>query len=301
MTSVLRDSLGGNCKTVMIATISPEAHHTDESISTCHFAQRVALVRNKAIVNEQIEPEMVIKRLKAEVRRLRDEVAFLTKNEDDSSHDGEDGESALPSRHKEELEEAIQRYVADRDESSQLDFCGEITLPKIRTVCAVFKSMLNSGPSQRLPVGGGDESDTSDSDGHTSTARISSVAQKQYETTMRSNRRLEPNRQSAASIGVERPTQNQRKPTRPKKETLPYGVPVCRDEHVLEDPKSAFGWFKARYPSNQMIERKKAELKSSYDEVSLMRFCIHCRTSPLSSVQGQVRGKANRGDKNSHW
>jgi kinesin family protein 6/9 len=35
MTSVLRDSLGGNCKTVMVATINPEASHTEESLSTC--------------------------------------------------------------------------------------------------------------------------------------------------------------------------------------------------------------------------------------------------------------------------
>lgn len=49
MTSVLRDSLGGNCKTVMVATINPEARHTDESVSTCRFAQRVALIENKAV------------------------------------------------------------------------------------------------------------------------------------------------------------------------------------------------------------------------------------------------------------
>ena len=35
LTSVLRDSLGGNCKTVMIATVNPLLAHTDESISTC--------------------------------------------------------------------------------------------------------------------------------------------------------------------------------------------------------------------------------------------------------------------------
>ena len=35
MTQVLRDSLGGNCKTIMIATINPEASHTEESLSTC--------------------------------------------------------------------------------------------------------------------------------------------------------------------------------------------------------------------------------------------------------------------------
>ena len=40
MTSVLRDSLGGNCKTIMVATISAEAAQTEESLSTCRFAQR---------------------------------------------------------------------------------------------------------------------------------------------------------------------------------------------------------------------------------------------------------------------
>ena len=53
MTSVLRDSLGGNCKTVMVATINAEGVHTDESISTCRFAQRVALVKNDARINEE--------------------------------------------------------------------------------------------------------------------------------------------------------------------------------------------------------------------------------------------------------
>ncbi|KAL3785545.1 hypothetical protein ACHAW5_010506 [Stephanodiscus triporus] len=48
MTSVLCNLLGGNCKTTMIATISPEARFTDESVSTCHFTQRVALVKNSA-------------------------------------------------------------------------------------------------------------------------------------------------------------------------------------------------------------------------------------------------------------
>lgn len=46
MTTVLRDSLGGNCRTVMVATISGADAHMEESISTCRFAQRVAMVKN---------------------------------------------------------------------------------------------------------------------------------------------------------------------------------------------------------------------------------------------------------------
>lgn len=47
MTMCLKDSLGGNCRTVMVANINPEQSQLDESISTCRFAMRVALVRNQ--------------------------------------------------------------------------------------------------------------------------------------------------------------------------------------------------------------------------------------------------------------
>jgi hypothetical protein len=40
MTAVLRDSLGGNCRTVMVATINSEAAQLDESISTCRCESR---------------------------------------------------------------------------------------------------------------------------------------------------------------------------------------------------------------------------------------------------------------------
>ena len=75
LTSVLRDSLGGNCKTAMIATIHAEQSQTEESISTCRFAQRVAKVENKAVVNEERNPYAVIKSLRAELEKLRRELA----------------------------------------------------------------------------------------------------------------------------------------------------------------------------------------------------------------------------------
>ena len=46
LTSVLRDSLGGNAATTMIATISLEKRNLQESLATCRFAQRVAMIKN---------------------------------------------------------------------------------------------------------------------------------------------------------------------------------------------------------------------------------------------------------------
>ena len=43
-------------------------------ISTCRFAQRVALVKNDARLNEETDPKLMIKRLKAEVERAREEL-----------------------------------------------------------------------------------------------------------------------------------------------------------------------------------------------------------------------------------
>ncbi|CAN0363129.1 unnamed protein product, partial [Discosporangium mesarthrocarpum] len=72
MTSVLRDSLGGNCKTVMIATINAE-----KSMSTCRFAQRVAMIKNSAVVNEEVDPSVMIRRLRGECAALAEEVRYL--------------------------------------------------------------------------------------------------------------------------------------------------------------------------------------------------------------------------------
>lgn len=45
LTSVLRGSLGGNCKSIFIATLNPENDFVDESISSCRFMQRCSEVR----------------------------------------------------------------------------------------------------------------------------------------------------------------------------------------------------------------------------------------------------------------
>ena len=38
MTMILKDSLGGNCKTVMIANLSSDLDNVEETISTARFA-----------------------------------------------------------------------------------------------------------------------------------------------------------------------------------------------------------------------------------------------------------------------
>ena len=52
LTRLLQNSLGGNAKTVMLATIGPAASNYDETLSTLRYAERAKRIQNKPRVNE---------------------------------------------------------------------------------------------------------------------------------------------------------------------------------------------------------------------------------------------------------
>ena len=76
LTFLLRDSLGGNSKTVIIANVTAAAVSVGETLSTLKFAQRAKLIKNKAVVNE--ESSSTIALLKQELRRTKKDLAEQT-------------------------------------------------------------------------------------------------------------------------------------------------------------------------------------------------------------------------------
>nr|XP_019943376.1 PREDICTED: kinesin-like protein KIF9 [Paralichthys olivaceus] len=76
LTYVLKDSLGGNCNTVLVANIYGEAKHIDETISTLRFASRMKNVQTEPAINEQMDPVLQIKKLEREVQVLKEELAI---------------------------------------------------------------------------------------------------------------------------------------------------------------------------------------------------------------------------------
>jgi kinesin family member 6/9 len=113
LTCVLRDSLGGNCKTAMVATLNPEAEHTDEGITTCRFAQRVAGVSNDAVVNTEVDPGVLIGQLRARVAALEGEVTVLRGGGGGGGDDGEaaDSDNVLPDE-RAAIAAAVDAWVA---------------------------------------------------------------------------------------------------------------------------------------------------------------------------------------------
>ncbi|XP_074661847.1 kinesin-like protein unc-104 [Tubulanus polymorphus] len=71
LTWLLRENLGGNSKTAMIAALSPADINYDETLSTLRYADRAKQIMCKAVVNEDPNARL-IRELKEEVMRLRE-------------------------------------------------------------------------------------------------------------------------------------------------------------------------------------------------------------------------------------
>lgn len=75
LTFLLRDSLGGNAKTYIIANVHPGSKCFGETYSTLQFAQRAKLIKNKAVVNEDTQGNVT--QLQAEVKKLKEQLSQL--------------------------------------------------------------------------------------------------------------------------------------------------------------------------------------------------------------------------------
>ncbi|XP_073408774.1 stAR-related lipid transfer protein 9 [Dendrobates tinctorius] len=70
LTWLLKDSLGGNSKTIMIATVSPASSSYNETMSTLRYASNAKKIINKPRVNEDANVQL-IRELREEINRLK--------------------------------------------------------------------------------------------------------------------------------------------------------------------------------------------------------------------------------------
>ena len=76
LTYLLKDSLGGNCKTIFIANIWPEAAFLEESISTFRFASRMSQVVNHLEKKTQLDTQALIRKYERTIKELKAELAM---------------------------------------------------------------------------------------------------------------------------------------------------------------------------------------------------------------------------------
>ncbi|PIO16231.1 hypothetical protein AB205_0026920 [Aquarana catesbeiana] len=73
LTWLLKNNLGGNSKTIMLATVSPAADNYQETLSTLRYAESAKRIVNQAMVNKDVKSK-AIKKLQEEIKSLREQL-----------------------------------------------------------------------------------------------------------------------------------------------------------------------------------------------------------------------------------
>ncbi|XP_072932004.1 kinesin-like protein KIF19 [Epargyreus clarus] len=90
LTRLLREVLGGRCRTAMVAHVAAGAAHRDTTRSTLHYAQRAAAITNR-VERELVQTPMHLSQYRTVISELREEIARLkTKMKDERSRPQED-------------------------------------------------------------------------------------------------------------------------------------------------------------------------------------------------------------------
>ena len=125
LTHLLRDALGGNCKTVMIAHVSSDYQHAEETLTTCQLAKRMMRVENNAKLNECVEtPSEKLTRLEREIKKLRAELKLLKSNAAASKKNGSvDNDEKHQRREEEDETNTAQPSVVQEEEEEEEEVC----------------------------------------------------------------------------------------------------------------------------------------------------------------------------------
>ena len=81
LTRLLQDSLGGNTKTVLIATISPAKVNVEETLSTLEYATKAKDIKNKPKLGTIVTKDILLKSITLELAKVRSDL-FATRDKD---------------------------------------------------------------------------------------------------------------------------------------------------------------------------------------------------------------------------
>ena len=127
MTTILKDSLGGNCKTILIANASSELKFLDETLSTMRFALRCAKVKNEISRNEHMDLNVLVNQLQTENTLLKKKIKEVEKNKSEENKIIDNSKSLpildgkLSEFEKDECKILISDYLNDKNEIKKIN------------------------------------------------------------------------------------------------------------------------------------------------------------------------------------
>jgi kinesin family protein 6/9 len=138
LTNILKDCLGANCNTVMIACMWGEAHHLEETVSTLRLASRMMRVQNETVSVETIDPSALIKKQEKIIRALKQE---LLMHDALVERTGVAYEPYTPEQ-QESISQMLERYM-DAPEIEEENVLNITNYRQMLEICKQFKKKLS--------------------------------------------------------------------------------------------------------------------------------------------------------------
>ncbi|KAI3387540.1 hypothetical protein SNEBB_006227 [Seison nebaliae] len=137
LTHYLKDSIGGNCFTVMVANIMAEDKHMEETISTLRFSSGMMSIPMSPLVNEAVDSQRMLEKLEKEVKDLREELSMhdVLANQSARKYEPINDQQML------HIENKVCRYV----EGSLMDL-DIVNIRQIKATFQAFKKLCLSRP-----------------------------------------------------------------------------------------------------------------------------------------------------------
>jgi kinesin family protein 6/9 len=290
----------------MVATLSAEREQTDESISTCRFAQRVARVKNDANVNEEVDPSLVIQRLKVEIKALREEIAILKGGLGEG-----DGDGVIDERGLERLQELVDAYCAEPDTQAPLSL-GEVTYGRMQ---AAFQLLREKGRAGGMGGGGGEGKSGGGGGGGADPEEVRELREqlmnrdneiailvkmvKQGKTVGggASGSNGDEGKAGGGVDGGGALAYGARSPFELRKEGKEGGGggceggvkgPMVLDMNVLRDKKRSFEAFREHYERRDVIDENKQLLRDRYTNAKAMGEKVNMARQRINSIKGNI-------------
>jgi len=134
LTNILRDSIGGNSATLLIATIWAEKLHLEETLSTCRFAARMMRVQNTPSQNVHQDPAQLLIKYEREIKQLK---AELIMHDTLSSRSGVTYDE-YTEQEKDGLKTTVEGYLTGQVEDIEL-----VNLRHMREILSCTRSIVS--------------------------------------------------------------------------------------------------------------------------------------------------------------
>ncbi|KAK7113745.1 kinesin-like protein KIF9 isoform X2 [Littorina saxatilis] len=146
LTHYLKDSIGGNCNTVLVANVWGERNQLEETVSTMRFATRMMCVANEPAVNEVYDPAacrfckpsqerlLLVKKLQKDISHLKAELAM----HDTLTNRSQVTYEPLTEQQKYEIRQQCRRYL-----EGNLDEIDIVNLRQIQGTFEAFREIYN--------------------------------------------------------------------------------------------------------------------------------------------------------------